>query len=110
MKKVLEKRKDIAFYLLLYPLPIHPDSARISKSIQCEKSLALLDDAFEKKSIPDPTCITSGAVIDENVKIGQKLGINGTPALVLPNGLLVSGYRDADALIKLVDSNPAGKK
>ena len=108
MKKVVEKRKDIAFYILLYPLPMHKDSARISKAIQCKKSLSLLDEAFEKKKIPDPTC--ESTAIDDNIKLGQKLGINGTPALILPDGVLVSGYRDADALIDLVDKNPANKK
>jgi thiol:disulfide interchange protein DsbC len=108
MKKVLEKRKDIAFYIVLYPLPMHADSERKSKSIQCEKSLALLDEAFEKKNIPDPTCKTP--VIDDNIKLGKKLGITGTPALILPDGLLVSGYREADVLISLVDKNPAVKK
>ena len=27
MKKVIEKRKDIAFYMKLFPLPMHKDSA-----------------------------------------------------------------------------------
>jgi thiol:disulfide interchange protein DsbC len=108
MKKVLEKRKDIAFYILLYPLPMHKDSARQSKSIQCEKSLSLLDDAFEKKQIPDPKC--ESTAVDDNIKLGQKLGVTGTPAMILPDGVHVSGYRDADAIISLIDKIPAEKK
>jgi len=101
MKKVLEKRKDIAFYILLYPLPMHADSARIAKAIQCKKSLSLLDEAFEKKKIPDPTCETSA--IDDNIKLGQKLGINGTPALIFPDGANVAGAMTADDIIKKID-------
>ncbi len=101
MKKVLEKRKDIAFYILLYPLPMHADSARIAKAIQCKKSLSLLEEAFEKKKIPDPTCETSA--IDDNIKLGQKLGINGTPALIFPDGVNVAGAMTADDIIKKID-------
>ena len=101
MKKVIEKRKDIAFYIILFPLPMHKDAARISKAIMCEKSISLLDDAFEKKQIPDPKCETTA--IDDYIKLGQKLGINGTPAMIFPNGVLESGARDADAIISLID-------
>lgn len=101
MKKVLEKRKDIAFYIMLFPLPMHKDAARKSKTIMCEKSLVLLDEAFEKKQIPDPKCQTT--VIDDNIKLGQKLGITGTPAMVFPDGRVVPGAMDADSIIKMID-------
>jgi thiol:disulfide interchange protein DsbC len=101
MKKVIEKRKDISFYIILFPLPMHKDSYRKSKAIMCEKSLSLLDDAFEKKQIPDPKCDTTA--IDDNIKLGQKLGVSGTPAMIFPNGVLESGARDADAIISLID-------
>jgi thiol:disulfide interchange protein DsbC len=101
MKKVLEKRKDIAFYIMLFPLPMHKDAYGKSKAIVCEKSLQLLDDAFERKQIPPPKCETTA--IDDNIKLGQSLGVSGTPAMILPNGILESGYRDADAIISLID-------
>ncbi len=101
MKKVVEKRKDIAFYIILFPLPMHKDAYGKAKAIMCEKSLALLDDAFEKKQIPPAKCETNA--IDENIKLGQKLGVTGTPALLPPDGILVSGYRDADAIINMID-------
>jgi len=101
MKKVIEKRKDIAFYIKLYPLPMHTDSARKSKSIICENSLSMLEDAFAKKPIPDPKCDTK--VIDENVRLAEKLGIQGTPNLIFPDGKLVPGAIDADKIIEAVD-------
>jgi thiol:disulfide interchange protein DsbC len=100
MKKVIEQRKDIAFYIKLYPLAMHKGSYEKAKAIECEKSLALLEDAYAKKELPKPTCETS--VIDENIKLAEKLGISGTPALVMPDGRLLSGYRDAKDLIELV--------
>ena len=100
MKKVIEKRKDIAFYIKMFPLKIHPEAYDKSKAIVCEKSLTLLEDAFEKKQLPKPTCETSA--IDDNLKLGEKLGISGTPALIMPDGRVISGYKEADAITGLV--------
>jgi thiol:disulfide interchange protein DsbC len=101
MKKVVAERKDIAFYIKMFPLPIHKDAAEKAKAIVCEKSLKLLDEAYEKKPIPKAKCKTT--VIDDNIKLGKKLGISGTPALILPDGRVVSGYRDAKTLEALID-------
>lgn len=101
MKQVIKERKDIAFYIILYPLPSHPEAYEKSKAIYCAKSLAMLDDAFAGKKLPKPSCETT--VIDENIALAGKLGISGTPALVLPDGVIVPGYRDAASLIALID-------
>jgi thiol:disulfide interchange protein DsbC len=101
MKKVIEKRKDIAFYIKMYPLPMHKEAYDKAKAIVCEKSLSLLEDAFTQKPLPKPSCETP--VIDDNIKLAEKLGIRGTPAIILPNGVIVPGYKDADSLIELID-------
>ncbi len=101
MKKVLEKRKDIAFYIMLFPLPMHQDAGRKAKTIICEKSIALLEDAFAKKKIADPKCDTKA--IDENIKLAEKLGINGTPNIIFPDGKQIPGAVDADKIIEAVD-------
>ena len=100
MKTVIKERKDIAFYIKLFPLPMHKEAYEKSKAIVCEKSLALLEDAFNKKELPKAKCETT--VIDDNIKLAQKLGIDGTPTLVLPNGRVVPGYKDAKSLIELI--------
>jgi len=101
MKKVIEKRKDIAFYIILYPLPMHKDAYPKAKAIVCEKSLSLLEDAFERKTLPAPKCETTA--IDDHISLAQKLGISGTPAIVMPDGRLISGYLEADALIQQIE-------
>jgi len=101
MKKVIEKRKDIAFYIKLFPLPMHKEAYAKAKAIVCEKSLSLLEDAFERKTLPAPKCDTSA--IDDNISLAQKLGISGTPAIILPDGRLLPGYLEADALIQQID-------
>ena len=101
MKKVLEKRKDIAFYIKLFPLPMHKGSYAKCKAIICENSLTLLDDAFAHKDLPKPSCETTQ--VDDNLALGKKLGITGTPALIFPDGSLVSGGLSADSIIQKVE-------
>ncbi|MBI5639847.1 MAG: DsbC family protein [Nitrospirae bacterium] len=101
IKKVIMERKDIAFFIKMFPLPSHKGAFEKSKVIVCEKSLSLLDDAFAKKQLPKANCKTTA--IDDNIKLAKKLGITGTPAMVMPDGRVVSGYRDANVLKNLID-------
>ncbi len=101
MKKVITERRDIAFYIILYPLPMHKEAYDKAKTILCEKSLDLLDAAFEKKPLPKPSCDTKA--VDENIKLAEKLGISGTPAVIFPDGTLIPGAVEADAIIQQID-------
>jgi len=101
IKKVVAKRQDIAFFIKMYPLPMHQGAYEKAKAIVCEKSLALLDDAFAKKPLPEAKC--DSTAVDDNLKLAEKLGIRGTPAIIMPNGIVIPGYKDADSLIELID-------
>jgi thiol:disulfide interchange protein DsbC len=101
MKKVAGERKDIAFFIKMFPLKMHPGSYDKAKTIVCEKSLKLLDDAFEKKQLPAPKCKTT--ILDENIKLAEKLGITGAPTLILPDGRVIAGFQDSNSLKNLVD-------
>jgi thiol:disulfide interchange protein DsbC len=100
-KKLVAERKDIAFYVKMFPLAMHPGAYEKAKAIVCEKSLRLLDEAFENKQLPAAKCKTT--VIDENIKLANKLGITGTPALIMPDGRVVSGFHDAQSIKNLID-------
>ena len=98
---MIAERKDIAFYIILFPLPMHKEAYDKSKAIICEKSLELLEAAFEKKPLPKPSCQT--AVIDENIRLAEKLGISGTPAVIFPDGVNIPGAMEAKDIIKQID-------
>ena len=100
MKKVIAKRPDIAFYIKLYPLPMHEAAYGKSITIVCEKSIKLLEDNFAGKKIPEKTC--EFTEVDDNIKLAQDLGINGAPALIFPDGTLIPGFMEADKIIKMV--------
>lgn len=102
IRVILKKRKDVAFYIKMFPLPMHKDAHQKSLSIACGKSLKLLDDAFAGKKLPKPECDTKE--VDNNLKLGAELGIKGTPAIIFPDGRLLPGYVDADALMGMIDN------
>lgn len=100
MKKVLQERKDIVFYILLYPLSSHKEAYWKSKSILCNKSLKMLEDAYARKEILRLECDTKE--IDANIKLAEALGITGTPTLVLPDGRVHTGTMPAEQLIDFI--------
>lgn len=102
IKKIIEKRKDVAFYVKMYPLAMHPEAYEKSKAIVCSKSAKLLDDAFAGKKLPKADCDTKE--IDDNIKLAAELEIRGTPALIFPDGRIFPGYATADVLLGILDN------
>ena len=100
MKKIVEERKEIAFYIKMFPLKSHPAAYEKAKTIVCEKSLNLLAEAHEGKPLPKPNCETTA--VDESIRLAEKLGISSLPTLVLPDGRLILGYYDAKTLLIMI--------
>lgn len=100
LKKIISEKKDIAFYIKLMPLSFHPDAHWKSQSIICSNSLKMLEDNFENKPVPKPECKTDE--VDANIKLGEELGITGTPTLIMPDGFVILGARDAKIIIETV--------
>ncbi len=101
MKKVAAERKDIAFFIKMFPLPMHKNAHERAKTIVCEKSLKLLEEAFQGKQLPKPGCRSS--VVDDNIALGKRIGVTAAPSLIMPDGRIVAGYRDANALKAEID-------
>ncbi len=108
LKKIVKENDSYAFFIILFPLKIHKDAYDVAKAIVCEKSMKLLEDSFEGKTIPKPTCETK--VIDENIELAKKLGIRSTPTLILPDGRVVTGYRPAEELLRILEGKPPERK
>ena len=100
MKKIIEERKDIAFYIKMFPLKSHPQAFDKARAILCENSLKLLEDAHEKKPLPKPSCEKN--LLEEHIKQAEKVGIQSVPSLILPDGRVLPGYKDAQTLIQMI--------
>jgi thiol:disulfide interchange protein DsbC len=85
----------------MYPLPFHKEAYWKSKSIVCNNSLQLLQDCFDKKEITKTDCKTDE--VDDTIKLAKSFGIDGTPAIILPDGRLRMGALPEEELTKLID-------
>lgn len=97
---------DLAFYSKL--IPLKQSSKEITQTILCNKSMEQLEMAFAGKALPKPSCETD--TIEKNLALAQKLGIHGTPTLILPNGQISPGYRPLEELLKMIKENQADSK
>jgi len=103
IKQVVAKDPQVAFFVRVYSRNNNPASVEKARAIVCGKkeSAKLLEDAFAGKKLPAAQCKTNA--VEETAKLAGKLGIQGTPAMVLPDGRLISGYMQADALLRLLE-------
>ncbi len=98
LKNIVETRKDIAFYIILWPLEMHDYSYLKSKAVICENSPSLLDEAFQKQGVPMyPKCETP--VIDRNIDLAKTIGLRGVPTLISWDGKVFVGNKGAQTLI-----------
>lgn len=103
MKQVVAKRNDIAFALIMNPLPMHKDSPKKAQTILCAKSLEVLDDAFAGKAVPEPAAACTAAAVERSTALARSLEFNGTPMLVRDDGTVLSGYLPEDKLLEWID-------
>ena len=103
LKKLAALAPDVAIYVMLYPLPMHPGANDKSRTILETKSLELMDKAFEGKDVPKPSKESSKTDIDEIIRFANANGISGTPTMVMPDGKIEVGMRDAETLKKMLE-------
>lgn len=100
LREVVRRDPEIAFLIKMFPLKMHPNAYTTSKSIVCAKSMEFLELSFAGKPVPPPLCNTK--VVDQTLALVGDLGIQSTPTLVLPNGLVLPGFKTADELLKRI--------
>ncbi len=68
-------------------------------SVWCSKDRqAAMNQAKSRQSVAEATCDNPVA---EQYQLGQMIGVNGTPAIILENGKMIPGYQPAAQLAKL---------
>lgn len=105
----LAKVDNVTVYNFPYPLPMHPDASRKSKLIWCSKDRAAAwNDYMQKGKLPAGKGDCDNP-IDENLALGAKLRIDGTPALIFANGKRVPGYMPAARLDEMLTAAEKGR-
>lgn len=103
LKKLEKIAPDVVINIMLLPLPMHPGAYDKARVILETMNQDILDKAFEGKEVPKPTKESSKAAVDAVIKFAGENGINGTPTIVMPDGKIVVGMRDAESLKKLLE-------
>lgn len=98
------KLDNVTIYTFLYPLAFHKDAARKAKLVWCSKdqSQAWLD-LMLKGKVPEGNA-TCDDPIQENLALGNRLRVEGTPAMILANGKRIPGYVPAAKLESLLNA------
>jgi thiol:disulfide interchange protein DsbC len=100
MEKIVLSRKDIAFFIKMFPLASHPNSYQKAKTIICTKSAKMLADSLAGQLLPPPVCETDQ--IEQNKKLADTLNINSTPTLIFPNGNVMPGFKPAEDILSIL--------
>jgi thiol:disulfide interchange protein DsbC len=104
LKKLVSMEPDLTIYIKMYPLDMHPGAYDKARVILGRGSLELLEKAFAGEKLPAPGEKDPKEPVDESIKLGTSLGVDGTPAMILPNGRMVAGTMDATKIRSLMRS------
>ena len=86
----------------MFPLPMHPKAADKAKAVVCSKSSKVMDDVMEGKEPPKAEC--DSKEVENNLALGAKLGVNGTPTMIMPDGGIIPSFMQSEELIKTIDA------
>lgn len=81
---------------------IHSEMDVILKNVWCSDNQA---DALTKSKNDIPIAPKNcNNPVDKMYQLGEALGINGTPAIILPNGEMIPGYQPANKLLQTLEN------
>ncbi len=101
LAKELQSVKNLTLYTFLYPV-LGEDSVEKSKMVWCaqDKGKAWNDWMTSGKTLPTIPAKCDTAGLEKSMELGQKLRINGTPAMFFATGERVGGYIPAAEIEK----------
>lgn len=102
LKKLVQMEPDLAIYIKLFPLKMHPHAYQKARVILGENSLKLLEKSYSGGSLPSPGARDGRKAVDGTIAFAEAAGINATPTLVLPDGRILPGFREAKAVRELL--------
>ncbi len=110
LHKELKLLKNVRIHYFIFNLPMHPEAYDKSKKILCAKDkLGALDRAMSGDPLDDlEICETD--LVDKNKELSEKLGIRGTPHIIIETGQSIRGGKSAAELQEIVDNVLAAKK
>lgn len=102
LKKLVALEPDLVVYIKLFPLKMHPHAYDKARVILGESSLKLLEKSFAGEPLPAPKARDEKKCVDDTMRYAESVGIDATPTLVLPDGRILPGLQNAEAMRKLL--------
>lgn len=102
LKKLVDLEPDLAIYIKLFPLKMHPHAYDKARVILSAKSLKLLEKSFAGEALPAPKAKDAKKPVDDTMRFAESVGIDSTPTLVLPDGRILPGAKDAKSMQELL--------
>jgi thiol:disulfide interchange protein DsbC len=92
LERELDGVGDVTIYTFLFPLTsIHPDAERKARLVWCAPDRARAWSELMLLGREPENVATCSSPIAENLRLGEKLSIEGTPGIVFASGRLVPG-------------------
>lgn len=95
----VNKLNNVTIYTFIYP--IKTESVAVSKQIFCEANPAFAWANLIEKGIKPNAKKSCANPIERNLRLGQSLGLTGTPAIIFSNGFKVMGAYPATEIEKI---------
>ena len=102
LKKLVALEPELTVFIKLFPLKMHPKAYDKARVILGRNSLNLLEKSFAGEALPAPGAKDVKQPVDDTMRFAQSVGIDATPTLVLPDGRIMPGFKDAEAMRKLL--------
>jgi thiol:disulfide interchange protein DsbC len=102
LQKLAALEPDLAIFIKMFPLKMHPHAYDKARVILGAKSLTLLEKSFAGKTLPAPGKQDAKKPVDDTMRFAEAAGINSTPTLVLSDGRILPGLQDAKAMQQLL--------
>jgi thiol:disulfide interchange protein DsbC len=110
-KELVAKNPDVAFFVRPFPRNNDAETREKAISIVCAGTIQALEDAFAGKPLPKGKC--GSKAVDESIRIAQRFNIRLTPTMIFPDGRVVPGALEGNAILSLLDEGadvPRSKK